>query len=199
MLTTHMENRTKLLYGVFGSKGATLLAPRGAQARPHCFLRVSKCLFSLWWILHSVPEVIVAIFLWVESDCGLNRQWSWVLAPASEPAGAHTPSRRSRSMRAQPEPPLSEGYNALSLLDCVSCIGATSRGKPVMGTVASSQRETGHRYGEDRRQMPPNGIHVRSAGNLKHRHCLSSLDRGQSAHRRGNKSDTRNISYLLQP
>jgi hypothetical protein len=77
--------------------------------------------------------------------CGLNRQWSWVLAPASEPAGAHTQSRRFRSMRAQPEPPLSEGYSALSLLDCVSCIGATSRGKPVMGTVASNQRETGHR------------------------------------------------------
>jgi hypothetical protein len=160
-----------------GCLGATLLAPRGAQARPHCFLRVSNCLFS-FMVDSTLCTRGHCCYFPLESDCGLNRQWSWVLAPASEPAGAHTPSRRSRSMRAQPEPPLSEGYNALSLLDCVSCIGATSRGKPVMGTVASNQRETGYRYGEDRRQLPPNGIHVRFAGNLKHRHCLSSLDRG---------------------
>jgi hypothetical protein len=66
MLTTHGEpDQTSLR--VFGSTGATLLAPRGAQARPHCFLRVSNCLFPLWWIATVCTKGYCAIFLWNKS------------------------------------------------------------------------------------------------------------------------------------
>jgi hypothetical protein len=68
MLTTHGEpDQTSLR--VFGSKGATLLAPRGAQARPHCFLRVSNCLFSFMVDSTLCTRGHRAVFLWVESDC----------------------------------------------------------------------------------------------------------------------------------